>query len=70
MLYKGMTITIFEPCILIKVHILILHTDIYMYNYMKLPHIYYPLIQNKYLTLQTGRMLTIVFLFWWNTFLG
>ena len=25
---------------------------------MKLPHIHYPLIQNKYLTLQTGCMLT------------
>ena len=42
----------------IKVHILILHTDIYIYNYVKLPHIHYPFIQNKYLTLQTGCMLT------------
>ena len=28
-----------------------------MYNYVGLPHIYYPIIQNKYLTLQTGCML-------------
>ena len=27
---------------------------------MKLSHIYYPLIQNKYLTLQTGCMLIII----------
>ena len=29
-----------------------------MHNYVGLPHIYYPFIQTKYLTLQTGCMLT------------
>ena len=42
----------------IEVHISILHTDIYMYTYVKLHHIHYPLIQNKYVTLQTGCVLT------------
>ena len=40
---------------------------------MKLPHIHYPLIQNKYLTLQTGCMLTSFSVLhggWWNTFLS
>ena len=48
-----MIITIFESYILkcIDLHM-------YMYDYVGLPHIYYPIIQNKYLTLQTGWILS------------
>ena len=58
MLSKGMTITIFESCILKCMYLFYILISICSYNYMKLSHIHYPLIQNKYLTLQTGCMLT------------
>ena len=58
MLYKGMTITIFESCILKCMYWFYILISICSCIYMKLPHIHYPLIQNKFLTLQTGCMLT------------
>ena len=40
-----------------------------MHNYVGLHHIYYPFIQNRYLTFQTGCMSTS-FSVWWNKFLS
>ena len=52
MLCKKMTIRISESC---NLNVSILH--MYMYNYVELPHIYYPITQTRYLTLQTDCML-------------